>query len=753
MATGGCSHTVFFRIGVLLLGWVGLMGSGALYAEEKTPPFHSKEDAKDSVPAAGPTVPAPAKDFSTLFSRPAPAPADTKTPPIDEGGFQTQEYVVKEGDWLVKILREKGLADDHNLPELLSLLRKLNSSLHDLDMIKPGEKILILVKVVPDERLTEKTLPPKLSYDTYRVEQGDILSQVAMERYPLSKETFNREYLRLFAAYNPSVKDPNHLVPGQVIKLPRYPQPEGETHQEPPVLLDLEKTPNRVALRPKTPIEPSPPTEPSPAPKPKRPPTAPKSAAHEPAIKPTPWETTQAPKPWPADLKPVMPEAPPVPTPQVIPEAPQLVASESTLAEKEPATPASPWPADLKPVMPEPSKDRVSSTVSGGSSTFVVADGLGTVISRMGEEWIHSGEHVIPMKSGGHIQLDAQSYPMVRFRDGITLIVDLNNTLPPKMGHVIESTWANYRVIRLSPNDDLHSALDKMLNILNYQNAVEKGKPLTLGGVIPLAISGDWIVTPPQTARRKEPRYVVINLLDRGSRGLPAALKTYLKGMGVEVIEYPSTEPDVKGSTAPGAAETARDPAELIRAVLSLRGIPFKTQVNLPAYKTSNEDFRFTVLADFYLEIQGRRYVIDVGGLNPDVASLLKENGISVLSLGRETEPVAMASGILEFLGIPFNRGPLAIAANPGNMSSQVTVTLSGVTFVDRKGTSVLATPINLPAELIAFLSEKGYAVLVMSPFALSRSGGAQDGLPVATQKRLTQSHKDPKEGTPLGSS
>ena len=645
-------------------------------AGEKTPPFYPEGYRDRSVPDAKPTINAPVKDFPSLFKEPAPARTAEKTPSIDDGAFRTQEYVVKEGDWLVKILREKGLIKDQNLPELLSLLRKLNSSLRSLDMIQPGEKIVILVKVVPGSGSEEETTR-KLRYETYRVKRGDILSRVAMRRYGLSKEQFNRDYLRLFAECNPSINDPNRLLVGQDIKLPHYPPEHVETAEKAPVLRDLEKSPHRVVLKPPTTI--------------RRP---------------------QLPRPTPS-----LPPETPTPSPAPVKGRPEHAVTDT--------------PPSRKPA-PALSKATASARGHGGApserdreATIIITDGLGTVISRMGEEWVHSGEHFIPMMSGGHIHLDAESYPIVRLQKGITVIVDVHSALPLKMSRVLESTWANYRVVRLSASDDLRSALDKILNAFNYPKILKGGAPLKLGGNIPVSITGDWIVTPSETRSGNVPKFVVINLMDGRNQGLPRTIKNYLKLIGVEVIEYPPTDEGPSDAGALPTARTATDAAALIEAVLNLRGQPFTARVNIPAYTTRNEDFRFTVQADFYLEIGGRRHIIDLGGLNPDVVSLLKDNGISVLCLAKEKEPVEMVSRILEFLDVGFERGPHSFMATRGDMSRNVKLTLSGITFYDHKGSSVLATSLDLPPEIVAFLSQRGYSILVLSPFAPSGSHSA----------------------------
>ncbi|MBW2353940.1 MAG: hypothetical protein JRF51_12050, partial [Deltaproteobacteria bacterium] len=44
--------------------------------------------------------------------KPAIEPSDEDLPGIGPGTLQTEEYVVKEGDWIAKILREKGVLKD-----------------------------------------------------------------------------------------------------------------------------------------------------------------------------------------------------------------------------------------------------------------------------------------------------------------------------------------------------------------------------------------------------------------------------------------------------------------------------------------------------------------------------------------------------------------------------------------------------------------------------------------------------------------
>ncbi len=333
----------------------------------------------------------------------------------------------------------------------------------------------------------------------------------------------------------------------------------------------------------------------------------------------------------------------------------------------------------------------------------------------MGEQWIHSGEHFIPMKSGGHINLKADTYPIVKLHGGMTLIVDLHNSLPPQMGRVIESSWGTYRIVHLSPRDDLKSAFDKILKAFQYPKIFKQGEPLKLSGTIPISITGDWIIIPPRNPSDQQPGFVVINFLDDPNQAVPQTIKAYLKQQGVAVVEYPSVE-------APGkpllekTPETAVDSAALIEMVLTLTGHPHDSRVKIPAFESQNDDFKLTVTADFLLKTHGRERVIDLSGLDPEIVALLKERGISVLSLSKEKDPLAMASKTLGFLGWQHKMGPHTLSTAP-HSKKNIKLTLSGVIFSTEQGHSVFMTPLSLAPEVALFLYQKGYRVVTLAPF------------------------------------
>lgn len=584
---------------------------------------------------------------------------------LEERGFSTQEYVVKEGDWLTKILREQGLVENYDTDELLKILRQLNDSLKNINLIRPGEKIVILVKVMPKSGNSPPTL-----YHTHTIQPGESLYQLAVERYGLSDKAFTREYMPLLKKYNPDIENLDLVRPGQKIHLPVYPVPSPSktagTDDTQPIERDVDPGKRVIMARPRI-----------------------VSEAFDLETRLPPESAIEAEEP---------PAAPPAaPEPREAPESP---------------APTEPVRENVRDIRP-----------ADQGIVIVLAGDMGNVFEAMGEEWVAEGEHVIPMTSGGHIKLKTDNYPLLRLQQGTTVIVDLTSALPEKMVQIIESTWSGYRVVSIDTRDDLRSALGKILHACSYDRILERGEPLELGGSVRIRITGDWIVAPPAAEGGKGPRFIVISLRGSQTPSLPTAIKDYLNVMGIDVLEYPPSGNRKHVTKEVLAVQEAKDPASLVHAILKMTGRPHTTGKEMPAFISQKDDFKLTVRADFYVEDQKNGAIIDLSGLDPKVISLLRDRGVEVLSLSGETRLLTTMSKVLKFLHIRYKEGPHTFDAVPGKTVTNVRLTLQGVVFQDGNGESVIATGAGLPDQIVRFLSQKGYRVLVLSG---SPSGGGQ---------------------------
>ncbi len=523
---------------------------------------------------------------------------------VDNRKVLAENYTVKKGDHLWQLFREREMLQKRDLLELIAVLKRLNPSLTNLDLIYPGQRVVIPLTLTPLKGLPvlaqagpETTLPLEalkdLDLENYTVRSGDALIRVVREHFHVSEQDISEQYLQMLKRVNPAIEDLNRIYPGQIVKLPVF-----------------------SSYMVHAPIE----------------------------------------------------------------------------HEKPPAT-----PAEKKPAV----------------QVANISRQLTEIFSLIGEEWLNTGEHFIPLKSGGQINLKADSFPVLNLSNGNRVIVDLHDQLPERMAQVITSNWDNYRVVHLNKEDDLKKALDKIFPVCGYYRVYKQGEPLDLVGDIRIRMTADWIIQPLPPPDKGLGPMILITLTDKGTARMSPEIRSFLEGMDLKVIEYPPSEHSKPVSLANAETLNAgHDIPGLAEMVLNLRGQAFSRNVEVPVYQSQKTQFSMLVTADFFLYIGGKEAIIDCSGLGEETLSLLRDQGIPVLSLHDEKDPSLAVSRVLEFIGVQFDSNPHPFMAASRGETRNIEMTIPGIVFQDDHGQNIFASRLKLPDQIVGFLSERGYKVL-----------------------------------------
>jgi hypothetical protein len=541
------------------------------------------------------------------------AESDKEIQEVEGRKVLTETYTIKNGDHVWQLLRQRGLLEKHDLPELLAVLKRLNSSYANLDLIYPGDRIVLPLTLSPVKGLAgsaskKPAIPVSLAdlkdlkLENYTVQPGDSLIKVVKSRYGLGDEQISPDYLDQLKRLNPEIENLDFVYPDQVVRLPVY-------------------TPQMV----RAPIKPV---------------TKPKAESKE-------------------------------------------------------------------------NREELKITSKGSTAMSLK---LSEIFSLMGEEWVNTGEHFIPLSSGGQINLKADSFPILNLTNGNRVIVDLHNELPERMARVISSNWENYRVAHLQEKDDLREALNRIFPLCGFHRLYLSGEPFELASDIRLQITSDWIIVPSPAPQGQREQIILINLTDRAGSRIPYELKDFLTAQGVKSIEYPPSSTS-EPSSAPRAEvlKPGHDKAQLIETVLTLAGQGFTKNMEMPLQNDGKSGFNLVVKADFFLYIGKKEAIIDYSGIGSEMIPLLKEYNVSVLSVAGEADPEAMVSRILDFIGVKFDSKPHPFASADKNDSTNIKVTIPGIVFRDSRGQNVFASDVALPVEIEGFLSRKGYRVLSLA--------------------------------------
>ncbi|MBN2032360.1 MAG: LysM peptidoglycan-binding domain-containing protein [Deltaproteobacteria bacterium] len=541
------------------------------------------------------------------------AESDKEIHEIEGRKVLTETYTVRKGDHLWQLLRKRGLLEKRELPELLAALKRLNSTFSNLDLIHPGEKIMIPLTLSPVKGLAGilPKEPPQpipladlkdLKLESYTVRPGDSLIKIVKTHYGLSDHQITEECLEQIHRLNPQIADLNILYPDQMVRLPVH-------------------TPHFV-------------------------------------------------------------------------RAPVKPAGEKRM--------------------------RVEGQKAGSPSADKEFTALGyqlqEIFTLMGEEWVNTGEHYIPLRSGGQINLKAESFPVANLSNGKRIVVDLYRELPERMAYVITSNWENYRVAQIQDRDDLRSALNKIFPLCEFHKLYRSGEPFELVGDIYFRITADWIIIPSPDPQGSREQAILINLPDEKGPRIPHELKDFLAVQGIKTIEYPPLSSLEPASPFPSEVlKAGHDKARIIETVLNLAGQAFTRNMELPLHSDGKGGFSMTVKADFFLYLDKKEAIIDFSGIGNEMIPLLNEYKVSVLSVAAEADPGIIVSKILEFIGIRFDSKPRAFTTAGSGESKNIMVTIPGISFQDETGKSIFASSVDIPDEIAGFLSRKGYKVLSLS--------------------------------------
>jgi LysM repeat protein len=332
-----------------------------------------------------------------------------------------------------------------------------------------------------------------------------------------------------------------------------------------------------------------------------------------------------------------------------------------------------------------------------------IKEALKIIFTQMGEEWRQHGQHFIPLQSGGQVNLGANSFPMISLRNGRRIVIDARNKLPGKMAGLIESSWQNYRVVHLDAQDEIRTALSKILPVCGYAKLIGRDQPLELGGDIGLRIQADWIVIPSR-AEKGSPRGVfVLCLRQKDHSAIPATIKRYLDGLDIKAIEYPPIASRLEQQVS--AAYSPEDLFALIERLLELLERPLSKRIKIPIYDNQKTDYNLIIEADFFLKLHGKDAIINLGDLDQKVIDFLQTHRFQVLTLADEKEPLELVKKTLKFLDKDFVEGPHTFQALPKDDTRNIEIIIDGLIFSDHKDKSVLVSPRRLPQEIVNFLA------------------------------------------------
>ncbi len=176
-------------------------------------------------------------------------------------------YVVQQDDFVTKLFKQRGEISRQDMPAFLEIFKRLNPQVRNIDLIYPGQRILIPLKLIAPDTLegqstgtvtipliTITNVPEKLQGNAVEhvVVAGDSVSALIAGRFGEYRSEAYQEAIEIFRNLNPDIKDLDRIRIGQKIKLP---VPSIRKPAESPAVFDKSGQPVAAQIDNKKPAE------------------------------------------------------------------------------------------------------------------------------------------------------------------------------------------------------------------------------------------------------------------------------------------------------------------------------------------------------------------------------------------------------------------------------------------------------------------------------------------------------------------
>ncbi len=364
---------------------------------------------------------------------------------------------------------------------------------------------------------------------------------------------------------------------------------------------------------------------------------------------------------------------------------------------------------------PAISKPEKKLTVENVNLNRILKYGLTPLIDESGGTLQLEGTHDFPDFEGSQLSLDTAAYPIIKFENNATIIVDYQSRLPVEIKEVIQSNWDNYKIFPSGKGQELESVLDQLIKEMSFYKVVKQGEPLIRGHDVLVKTMGDWLVYPDISTNK----VLVINVIHTPEQKALTPIRNYLEGLAVKLVDidiFEESEEDILSTGQDSEEVTASpeiskidftDKLAFIDTLLELAGQDCSQNMPISVYSRENSGLALNVTIDRTFVKNGKKHLIYLKNKSPKLLGILKKQGFPLLKLTADQDSVTTIKKLFDFLKVSYQSPIISFSASKSDKESNIWINIPGL-FFETEGEKFLLTHIRLHPALISFLEEKG---------------------------------------------
>lgn len=323
---------------------------------------------------------------------------------------------------------------------------------------------------------------------------------------------------------------------------------------------------------------------------------------------------------------------------------------------------------------------------------------LGLIFTRLGQKVDSRGTVLIPAGEAG-MELDTAAFPVVELNNGGRLVLDPGSRLSSAAVRNLGKLKPPYQVFRTGKKETLERALGRLWSLCGYFRVYTKDRTYEGGGDIRLKISSDWMVWTTQEAWNSG-QPMVINRAKSPELGTSPVWAAFLEAHGIKVLDIhrnqllpaPETPPELPELPLVNLGD--QHPTLLAAELVRQLGVEPRVGVQVDLARQPGQTVAPNLTAPVLWEDGSTRVVMEFGELPPEAIQTLRRNDYRVISSARE--PEAVIDGVLGGFGLKA-RDRLVLNSPAGG--PKISLSIKGK-LVSRGDRSFLITQTPLPGGL-----------------------------------------------------
>jgi len=301
---------------------------------------------------------------------------------------------------------------------------------------------------------------------------------------------------------------------------------------------------------------------------------------------------------------------------------------------------------------------------SGGQPAATRYRGLlADLASGLGEKWIDRGTLYLPIPSGGEIVLDLGDNPVVRLSTGVDLLIDFRDAIPDDVRALVTETWKNYRVVGMGGAVGPLERVDRFLRAAGYHSVREgKSHPLVIGESLSVSIPADRIVLKTEQSLLRGEVYLIKEVPESPGEELSAVLR-YADRVGIRVLPFSADRKagegflvglrDAEEGPEPPAESVPKGGLEAVDYALSFLGLSGSSTEKI-SIGGKGGAFQLTIQPERIFTAGGKRYVVDTGRMSAPLRTIVRDSGYEIFPVGKKESGRSIFRRVLDLSGVPY---------------------------------------------------------------------------------------------------